>query len=761
MIRQEAAPSRELKRIRIDADLVVTGGGLAGTCAAIAAARHGSKVVLVQDRPVLGGNASSEVRLWTLGATAHMGNNNRWAREGGILDELLVENMHRNPEGNALFFDTVVLEKVVSEPNITLLLNTAAYEVMKREDDADTIASVTAFCSQNSTVYELHAPLFCDASGDGVTAFLAGAAFRMGAESASEFGEKFCPDKAYGELLGHSIYFYSKNVGRPVRYTPPSYALKDVEGAIPRFRNFNASEYGCRLWWIEYGGRLDTVHDTETIKWELWRVGFGVWNYIKNSGKFPEAENLTLEWIGQIPGKRESRRFEGDYILRQQDVIEGRPQEDAIAFGGWALDLHPADGVFSKFDGCTHWQAKSVYPIPYRSCYSRNVKNLFLAGRIMSVSHVAYGSTRVMATLASCGQAIGTAAALCKRNGNLLPRDISTGNNLRQLQRELLRDGQYVPSISYTDGDDLARRATVYATSRFKLSSLNDDASVEPVSLAKHLQGMLLPVAAGPMPGVTIWVDATEATTATVELSTCSRVNGYTPDVILATKELRVPAGTNVALSLQFSGVVIDQPRYVFVSLHKNDKLSVRRSSQRLTGVLEVHNDYNQDHAHDNIGVDTFRFFRPQRRPNGQNFAMKLETPLDVFHPENVINGLDRPTNQPNAWLADPADVKPTLTLKWEQPVTISRIILAFDADWDHPMESVLMGHPEADMPFCVKRYRVLDDAGNIVHSCEDNHSSRNDIRLPKPLTTKQLHVELLESHGNVPRALFSVRCFT
>jgi hypothetical protein len=216
---------------RIEAGLAVIGGGMAGVCCAITAARAGVRVALIQDRPVLGGNASSEVRLWVLGATAHMQNNNRWAREGGVIDELLVENTWRNPEGNPLIFDTILLEKVVEEPNIILLLNTAVLEVHKV--DADTIAAVRAYCSQNSTEVVITAPLFCDASGDGIVAFLAGAAFRMGAESREAFGEKFAPGAAYGELLGHSIYFYSKDVGRPVRFIPPRFALKDIT-QVPR-----------------------------------------------------------------------------------------------------------------------------------------------------------------------------------------------------------------------------------------------------------------------------------------------------------------------------------------------------------------------------------------------------------------------------------------------------------------------------------------------------------------------------------------------
>ena len=125
-------PERENYTIEYTKDIIITGGGLAGTCAAITAARAGAKVILVQDRPVLGGNSSSEVRLWILGATSHMGNNNRWAREGGVIDEILVENLYRNKEGNAVIFDTILLEKVDNEPNITLLLNTAVFDVIKK-----------------------------------------------------------------------------------------------------------------------------------------------------------------------------------------------------------------------------------------------------------------------------------------------------------------------------------------------------------------------------------------------------------------------------------------------------------------------------------------------------------------------------------------------------------------------------------------------------------------------------------------------------
>lgn len=750
---------RELKRVALNPDLVVVGGGLSGACCAITAARAGLKVTLVQDRPVLGGNASSEVRLWILGATSHMGNNNRWAREGGVIDELLVENTYRNREGNPYLVDTILLEKVVAEPNITLLLNTAVFELTK--SDEDTIKSVRAFCSQNSTMYEIEAPLFCDASGDGIVGFMAGAAFRMGAESKEEFGEKFAPTKEYGELLGHSLYFYSKDTGRPVKFTPPSYALKDIT-KIPRFRAFNAKEYGCRLWWVEYGGRLDTIHATEDIKWELWRVIYGVWNHIKNSGQFPEAENLTLEWVGTIPGKRESRRFEGDYILRQQDVVEQRAHSDAVAFGGWSIDLHPADGVFSEKPGCNQWHAKGVYQIPYRTLYSRNIKNLFLAGRIISATHVAFGSSRVMATCAHIGQAVGLAAAHCHRAG-VQPRALTEAKRMVELQTDLLRTGHHIPGLRLNDSADLAPRATITASSELKLESLAPDGP-----LVKLTDGwaMMLPVKAGTQLDLTVVADAAAAAELRIELRESCRADNHTPNVTLETQAVQLKAGASQSVRAAFQHVFKDE-RYAFVCFFGNGDISLRCSEQRLTGVLSLCHTVNLAVAKsavqkptEDIGVDTFEFWQPKRRPAGHNLALTLARPLEFFGAANVVNGLQRPTNQPNAWVADFADAKPALTLRWNAPQTIARIELMFDTDYDHPMESVLWGHPEDRMPFCVSSYRVIDETGRVLGSATGNYQTRAVIVLAQPTKTSALRIELERPAPHIPAALFEVRCY-
>ncbi|MGF7216012.1 hypothetical protein GGR92_002177 [Spirosoma lacussanchae] len=779
MIREQATDKRSLKTVRHQADLIVTGGGLSGTCCAITAARAGIQVILVQDRPVLGGNASSEVRLWVLGATSHMGNNNRWAREGGVIDELLVENLYRNPEGNPLIFDTILLEKVMNEPNIRLLLNTAVYEVEKAS--ADTISGLKGFCSQNSTLYELSAPLFCDASGDGIVAFQAGAAFRMGAESREEFGEKFAPTAEYGELLGHSLYFYTKDTGRPVRFVPPAYALDDIT-KIPRYRRFNAQEYGCQLWWIEYGGRLDTVHDTEAIKWELWKVVYGVWNHIKNSGLFPEAETMTLEWVGHIPGKRESRRFEGDYLLTQQDIVEQRTHADAVAFGGWSIDLHPADGVFSEKPGCNQWHSKGIYQIPYRCLYSRNITNLFLAGRIISATHVAFGSSRVMGTSAHVGQAVGMAAALCTRH-TLLPRQLVTpvetqhfASHVRQpvsadapetqgvasLQMELLKTGHHIPGFRLKDPEDLVQQATLRASSEYRLAAFPPDGPLLPLAQSA---AQMLPLPAGPVPGLTAWVVADEETELTVELRRSSKVDNHTPDVTLKTLRIPLQKGRQ-ALDLHFQAHV-EEPCYVFVMFLKNKSVQLQYSLFRVTGVLSVFNkinpavsNYGKQEPTEDIGVDTFEFWCPERRPLGYNMALALDTPIRLFGAGNIRNGIQRPTRQPNAYVADPADPNPTVTLSWPTTQRIARVDLFFDTDYDHPLESVIMIHPETASPFCVREFILCNDRQERIWHETANHQTHTVIRFDQPVVTSSLTIHLKATNGTAPASLMEVRCY-
>ena len=758
MIRETFTSQRDVKEEILAADLVVVGGGMSGVCCAITAARAGISVILVQDRPVLGGNASSEVRLWILGATSSQGNNNRWAREGGVIDEILLENLYRNREGNPVMLDALLLEKVYEEPGITLLLNTSVYQVNK--SSGTRIGSVTGFCSQNSTRYVLGAPLFCDASGDGIVAFQAGASFRMGAEKPETYGEGFAPNvDDYGELLGHSIYFRTRDTGHPVLFTAPSFALKDA-GKLPRLRNYRLSEDGCRLWWVEYGGRLDTVHQSEQIKWELWKVVYGIWDYVKNSGDFPEAETYTLEWVGTIPGKRESRRFEGDYTLIQQDIVEQREHDDFVCFGGWAMDLHPADGVYSDKNSCTQWHAKGVYGIPYRCFYSRDLDNLFLAGRIISASHVAFGSTRVMATCAHGAQAVGMAAALAIREA-LPPRDISKPPFITRLQRELNKTGQSIPGIPIDDQENLANRAIISASSTLQLSRLDFDGPWLELDLSA---AQMLPLKAGVEYTFQIQARAAASTTLRVELCTSSQCKHFTPDIRLEQFDLPLEAGEQ-RLVIPFRAK-LPEDHYVYLIFRKNPEVRIRLSRRRVTGLLSVFNQFNPAVSNygrqtppDGIGIDSFEFWTPRRRPGGHNIAFEISPVLDVFTAANLNNGYTRPLpgGCPNAWVADFAAETATLELQWEQPQSIGQLVLIFDTDTDHPLESTLRGHVERRVPFCIQRYRVYDDRGNLIGEERNNYKTVNRLRFPEPLVSRLLKIEVERPDDCIPPSIFEV----
>ncbi len=216
-------------------------------------------------------------------------------------------------------------------------------------------------------------------------------------------------------------------------------------------------EYG--YWWFEWGGQLDTIKDNEVIRHELLRIALGIWDYVKNSGHHPEAANWALDWVGAIPGKRESRRLLGRHVLLQDDVLSGRIFPDAVAYGGWAIDLHPPSGVDAADEPpFTPTHGKHLYTIPLRSLYSRNIGNLLFAGRNISASHVAFASTRVMATCAVMGQAIGTAAALALRDGISLDQ-LAEGEAIRELQQQLIRDDAFLPSIPGNDAADLAKKS--------------------------------------------------------------------------------------------------------------------------------------------------------------------------------------------------------------------------------------------------------------------------------------------------------------
>jgi hypothetical protein len=442
---------------RLKSDVVVVGGGMAGVCAALVAARNGATVVLVQDRSVLGGNASSEVRMHICGAD-ESGHRRGW-RESGIIEEIRLDDAVHNPHRAAALFDLLLYDKVTREPRITLLLDTACCGVEMQ--GRDRIGAALARSDSTETTFRIEAPIFCDCSGDGRLGAEAGAEFRVGREARSEFGESLALDQADRKTLGSSIMFTARKHDRPMPFVAPPWARPFTEEAL-RLRGHRETEYG--YWWLEWGGQLDTITDSRAIRQELLRIVMGVWDHIKNSGKH-DAATWALEWVGMLPGKRESRRFVGEHTLRQQDLEQATPFDDRVTYGGWSIDLHPPDGVDSAgLPACTQIHVKEPYSIPLRSLYSKNVNNLFFAGRNISATHVAFGSTRVMATCAVMGQAVGTAAALAAL-GRTLPREtVRDPAAMRHLQQTLLRDDQTILGCRNEDEADLARSARVTAS---------------------------------------------------------------------------------------------------------------------------------------------------------------------------------------------------------------------------------------------------------------------------------------------------------
>ena len=747
---------RENNTKKLTADFVVAGGGLAGVSAAVQAARAGLEVILINDRPVLGGNASSEVRLWALGATSHMGNNNRWSREGGFINELLLENLYRNKEGNPVIFDTVVLDKVKSEPNITLLLNCAVNKVVKSESRR--IKNLEAFCSQNSTSYEIHGEQFCDATGDGIVAHNSGASFRCGAEAKSEFGELMAPDKENKELLGHTIFFYSKDTGKPVRFIAPSYANKSIS-EYPRSKILNKNDSGCRLWWIEYGGALDTVYDTEDIKWELWSVIYGIWDHIKNSGEFSDVENLTLEWVGSIPGKRESRRFNGGYMLTQKDIIEQTRFDDAVAFGGWAIDLHPAEGVYSDRSPCSQWHTKGVYEIPFRSYFSKDIDNLFLAGRIISATHLAFGSTRVMLTCAHGAQAVGEAAAMCIER-KINPFNLVEKPLMIELQQRLSLSGQSIPGVAIAQENNLAHKAKVSSSSVFNLEQ-DIDFNGSWYSLSEGF-GQLIPLKEGFAPKVSILLDSETDTELVAELRVSEKKWNYTPEATIGVLTIPVKEGKK-SVELDFSSYAVES-QYGFLILKNNKHVNVKTSTLSLSGITSVFNKENKAVSNSgrqippqNSGVDEFEFWTPNRRPASPILAMKIKGGVHKYSCENLLNGYVRPWLTTNAWVAGISDKAPNISFKWNGKEKVSGVILFFDPDYDDAMESLLIEHHNYRTQHCVNRFSVYDGNGSLIYECSNNYQARVEVPFDKAVFTDQIRIEMEHPDQDTPAALFEV----
>lgn len=667
----------------VETDITIIGGGLAGVCAAVAAARMGRTVSLINNRPVLGGNASSEVRVWVCGATAH--GNQRWARENGIIGEMILENQYRNPEGNPIYWDDVVLDTVRREENITLYLNTDVRHLSASgPSDNRRIESVTGWTMGSEIETTFTSQIFIDCTGDGLVGELAGAEYRLGKESKAEFGEEWAPEEPKREFLGSTLLFYTKDHGSPVKFVAPESTIDITKTAIPSSRIIRSGDSGAHYWWVEWGGQQDIVHDNEEIRDELRGVILGIWDYIKNSGNF-EADNLTMEWIGNIPGKREYRRFIGDYTLTQSDIQNQVSFPDTVTYGGWSIDLHPAEGMYHEGAGAVQRFPLGLFEIPYRMLYSRNVSNMFMAGRNASATHIAFGASRVMATCAGMGEAVGTAASMCITEG-LLPREVGQ-RRIKDLQQQLLLQDAPVLGIANEHTGDLARTAQVTASSYLPApsASVHDDApnldSAAPRALEQDL-GIVLPVDTT-LEEVSVWVRAAADTTMEFEIYTSDLPQNVVPQHLARQYQVAVPAGDWSWVKVQTNFIPTSASNVVFV-LKKNPDIEVLVGEPLPAGVLMLVHGQDADDANVDVGEDQLLLDWPTKPLRGKTIAFSTRAAASqVFAPEQATSGFNRPFGGPNMWVSREDDAQPWLQLSWNEPVQANQVRVVLDDNVD------------------------------------------------------------------------------
>lgn len=626
------------RMIEKEYDVVVAGGGLAGMCAAIAAARKGMKTALINNRPVLGGNASSEVGININGA-CYNGYYpcSVYARETGIIEEIkqliFQYEGYRDCKGAGL--DAALFDMIYREKNIELFLNT---QVVDAEKEGNRVKSITALGLLDERAYSFYGKVFVDASGDGIVAERAGAAFMFGTEARSEFGEDLAPQKAKRVTHGSTVMFHTVDAGRPEKYVRPAFAYDITK--LPFFnrlgtkhRTFYKGKDGLYhgFWWVEYGGDLDVIDDNEAITLELRKIVYGLWDYIKNSGRFEGVENLRLVKVCPLAGKRESRRFIGDYILTQNDIRNKTDFPDSAYVGGWPMDVHADKGIYDE-DVATNWNfVPGMYNAPFRTLYAKDFENLFLAGRITSCSRVANGSTRVMATCAATGQAVGTAAAMCI-NETISPRRLCE-TRIGELQKQLVKDDQTLVGRQETYDLNGAR-----ATSNANPPLVNGtDGSLR--SLNKNMV-LALPLVK-PTEKVYVRIKNTQEEeqllTARILLGTMKEC--YLPEKCAAAQTVALRAGFDGEIALDTASL-IGKDQKIYLAFSENPALSLYVSATEMTGAPSFTMWERTPDA-----ADPRRYVLTRTH---DNIAFRTSEREDIYGAENVLSGYNRPYGLPN-----------------------------------------------------------------------------------------------------------------
>ena len=437
-------PSRIVERKPLPHyDVVVVGGGIAGICAAVSSARLGLKTALVHDRPVLGGNNSSEVRVH-LGAYQNLP---PYPRLGDVLAEF-GPKAGGNAREASVYEDELKMKIVKETKGLDLYLNQHVNGAVTNGEGR--ITAVVAKDTRWGDSLSFAGSLFVDCTGDGTVGYLAGADWRMGREAKSETNEPDAPEKADMITMGASVQWYAGEAKGDAAFPVRPWMLKTINEA-------NSSPHLRGDWWWEAGLGRDQIAEGEYIRDYGLLVAYSNWAFVKNSySKKDSFADKELKWVAYNAGRRESRRLLGDFILDQNHLRKKDFQEDGTCTTTWTIDLHlPKTAAESKFEG-EPYQSNSLnekiwpYPVPYRCLYSRNVPNLFMAGRDISVTHIALGTTRLMRTHGMMGEVVGMAASVCKKHG-CNPRDVYTTHfdELKALMEKGVGDGKKHPRQDY------------------------------------------------------------------------------------------------------------------------------------------------------------------------------------------------------------------------------------------------------------------------------------------------------------------------
>ncbi len=713
-------------------ELVVCGGGLAGVCAAVSSARYGVKTAIIQDRPVFGGNASSEIRVNIGGAASF----NPWARETGIMSEICLKerrinfDYHISSKINSNL--DLVLYDLLKKENVDMYLNASVRKaIMKRSDLIEGVLCIELGSERDFVVY---GDYFIDATGDGVVAFSSGAEYRIGREGRDEFGESLAPEKSDMGIMGSSLMFLVRDVGKKVKFDPPSWIVKYKKDDIAL--KTREHSYMPGYWWIEIGEPFDIIHDNEEIKHQLLAHLLGIWDHLKNEGEHG-FDNFVLEWVGMVPGKRESRRIIGDYILTENDLKERKKFPDAIAYGGWGIDLHIPGGILAKEEPpeATHtedpeeyWKQVDkthvyIYQIPYRCLYSKNIKNLLMAGRNISVSHVALGSTRLMETNALLGQATGIAVYLCKKY-NCFPRDI-TKNYIKQLQQFLLRDGVFIPDVQNEDKNDVFLSSKVKGSSEIPLKI--PDENLQLIKLEFPI-GQKFPLS-GKVEKIIFKIKVLKDTTLNFHLFSSFDLWDFEKGKEI--KKVKINVKKNQEIIEIPINKELEKGIYWFY-FEKNENIYLNEVEDGIPGCCKIIKPGQK-------WVSTPGIY-------SKNIYFKTIPEIYCFSPENVISGVSRPEKWTNVWISE-NKYPQFIEFEFKNEERLNYIQFIFDAVIEKEYHQIPPFYIPESIPAQYKIYYFKNSKWNLLLE-EKNNTCYFKRHFFKEIKTKKIKVEFLKTYN-------------